>query len=86
MDRQNIHQIIRELFIQNYNAYPELYPLTEDGLMSEEGTTNAQDAAKGYWDMRNEDEAERDEIAGVTEIDYVEWVMAALSGLIPAAK
>lgn len=86
MDRQNIHQIIRELFIQNYNAYPESYPLTEDGLMSEEGTICAQEVARGYWDVREEAEIERDEIAGVTEIDYVEWVMAALSGLIPAAK
>ena len=85
MSAQNISQIIRDLFRQNFNLYPELYPLTEAGLMSEEGTTNAQDAAKGYWDMRNEDEAERDEKAGVTEIDYLKWVMAELSDLIPAA-
>lgn len=86
MNKQNIEQIIRELFRQNFNLYPELYPLTEDGLMSDEGTTNAQDVAKGYWDMRTEDEAERDEKAGVTEIDYVEWVMAELADLIPAAE
>lgn len=86
MNRQNIEQIIRELFRQNFNLYPELYPIAEDGLMTEEGTTNAQGAAKGYWDMRTEDEAERDEKSGVTQIDYVEWVMAELSELIPAAK
>lgn len=85
MDRQNIQQIIRELFRDNFSIYPENYPLTEDGLMSEEGTICAQEVAKGYWAERNEVEIERDEEAGVTEIDYVEWVMAALSGLIPAA-
>lgn len=86
MDRQNIQQEVRELFRDNYNLYPESYPLTADGLMSEEGTLCAQEVARGYWAERNESEIERDEQAGVTEIDYVEWVMAALSGLIPAAK
>lgn len=86
MNKQNIEQIIRELFRQNFNAYPGHYSLTEGGMMSEEGTINAQEIAKTYWDVRNEDEIERDEKAGVTEIDYVEWVMAELSDHIPAAK
>jgi hypothetical protein len=87
MNRQNIQQIIRELFRQYYNANEgESFPLTETGLMSEEGTINAQEVAKGYWAERNEDEIERDEKAGVTENDYVEWVMAELSELIPTAK
>jgi hypothetical protein len=86
MNRQNIQQIIRELFRQYYKANKgQSFPLTNTGLMSEEGTTNAQEVAKGYWAERNEDEVERDEKAGVTEIDYVEWVMAELSELIPAA-
>jgi hypothetical protein len=54
--------------------------------MSEEGTINAQEVAKGYWAERNEDEIERDEKAGVTENDYVEWVMAELSELTPTAE
>lgn len=86
MNKQDIEQIIRELFRQNFNLYPASYPLTEDGLMTEEGTTNAQDVAKGYWAERNDDEIERDEKVGVTEIDYVDWVMAELSELIPTAK
>lgn len=86
MNRQNIETLIRDLFRQNFNAYPESYPLTDDGLMSEEGTTCAQDNAKRYWAVRTEFEIERDEKAGVTEIDYVEWVMVELSDLIPAAK
>lgn len=52
--------------------------------MSEEGTICAQEVAKGYWAERNEDEIDRDVKAGVTEIDYVEWVMAELSEPIPA--
>lgn len=86
MKKEHIEQIIRDLFRQNYNAYPESYTLTEDGLMSEEGTICAQDNAKGYWATRTPDEIERDEQAGVTQIDYVEWVMAELGDLIPAAK
>ncbi len=86
MQKQNIEQIIRELFKENYRLYPDSYPITEDGLMSEDGTTCAQEVAKGYWAERNGDEIERDEKAGVTKIDYVEWVMAELSELIPAAN
>lgn len=85
MQKQNIQQIIRELFRANFNLYPEHYPLTDGGLMSEEGTTHAQEVAKGYWSERNNDEIERDKKAGVTEIDYVKWVMAELSDLLPAA-
>lgn len=84
MNRQNISQIVRELFRDNYNLYPESYPLTEGGLMSEEGKICAQEVARGYWDVREEAEIERDEKAGVTENDYIEWVMSALSGLIPS--
>lgn len=85
MKKEDIETIIRDLFKQNFNAYPDHYLLTPSGLMSSEGTTQAQEVAKGYWNERNEDEIERDEKAGVTEIDYVEWVMAELSELIPAA-
>jgi hypothetical protein len=87
MNRQNIQQIIRELFRQYYNANEgESFPLTETGLMSEEGTINAQEVAKGYWAERNEDEIERDEKSGVTENDYIKWVWAELTELIPTAK
>jgi hypothetical protein len=75
------------LFRQYYKVNEgESFPLTETGLMSEEGTINAQEVAKGYWAERNEDEIERDEKAGVTENDYVEWVMAELSELTPTAE
>jgi glucose-6-phosphate dehydrogenase assembly protein OpcA len=86
MQRQDIEKIIRELFRQYYNANEgQSFPI-ENGLMSEEGTINAQEVAKGYWAERNEEEVERDEQAGITEIDYVEWVMAELSDLIPNAN
>lgn len=102
MNKQNIEQVIRQLFRQYYNANAgERFPLEEvwpnpvgsvesgkfgsDGSyfkMTEEGTIHAQDVAKGYWSERTPDEIERDEKAGVTEIDYVEWVMTELSSLI----
>lgn len=33
MNRENIQQIIIELFRENFRLYPESYPLTEAGLM-----------------------------------------------------
>lgn len=86
MNRQNIEQIIRELFRYNYKLYPESYPTTIDGLMTEEGTICAQEVANGYYANRTQFEIERDEKAGVTEIDYVEWVMAELSALLPEIR
>ena len=83
MNKQNIQHIIRELFRENFNLYPESYPIV-NGLMSELGTICAQEVAKGYWNNRAEFEIERDEKEGVTEIDYVDWVMTELSDLIPA--
>jgi hypothetical protein len=86
MEIKDIETIVRAFFKDNYRRYPESYPLTATGLMSEEGTMQAQNLAKDYWTNRNKNEIERDEKAGVTEIDYVEWVMSELSDLIPAAK
>lgn len=57
----------------------------KEPVVADETVMNAQGVAKEYWAVRNEDEIERDVKAGVTEIDYVEWVMAELSDLIPAA-
>lgn len=87
MNKQDIQKIIREVFREYYNANEgQSFPIEESGKMSKEGTIHAQDVAKQYWADRNEDEVERDEKSGVTEIDYVEWVMAELSDLIPTAK
>jgi hypothetical protein len=76
MKRENIEKIIKELATQNFNRYPESYPIVL-GLVTNEAAETAQDLGKSYYQNRTEDEIERDEMNGVTEIDYVEWVMAA---------
>lgn len=81
MNKDNIQTIIRELFRELYNACSAPYRI-EGGLMTEEGSIAAQEVAIQYWNERNENEIERDERAGVTKIDYVEWVMAELSELV----
>lgn len=86
MKKADIEQIVRELFRENFNLYPDSYPLTETGLMTEEGTINAQEVALGYFRERSESEIFRDEELDVTKIDYVNWVMAELEALVPEAK
>jgi hypothetical protein len=82
MKKQNVEQIIKELFRQNYNLYPESYPLNENGEAENEASENVADVAKGYYANRTESEIERDEQLGITEIDYVEWCMAEFSAQI----
>ena len=81
MKNENVKQIIQELARQNFNLYPESYPL-ENGLSTDEATTTAQEVAIGYWDNRNETEIERDEELSITKIDYVNWVMAEYESFI----
>jgi hypothetical protein len=76
MKRENIEQIIRDLFKQNYKLYPENYP-DQVG----EAINTALLAAEGYWDNRDETEIERDKQAGVTLYDYENWVKAELKEL-----
>jgi uncharacterized protein YijF (DUF1287 family) len=81
MKKQNIEQIIRELFKDNYRSYPEQYFDSP-----EQSISTARYVAKGYWANRTDEEIERDEKAQVTESDYVEWVLVELSNLIPEAR
>lgn len=71
-----IEQIIKELATQNFNSYPESYPV-ENGFATDEASSAAQDLARSYFENRTENDVERDETNGVTETDYVEWVMVA---------
>lgn len=76
MQKQNIEQIIRELFKQNYRLYPESYPDTVVAAVDA-----AKEVANGYWDNRTEEEEQRDQQAGVTLQDYENWVTAELTAL-----
>ena len=86
MKKDNVEQIIRELFRQNFNLYPESYPMHDDGRATNEASENVADVAKGYYANRTEDEVLRDEELNITEIDYVEWCMEEFSNLIPEAR
>lgn len=76
MNKQNIEQIIRELFRQGYYTYRENYP--KDNLKA---INTTKEIAKMSWDNRTEDEIERDEQAGVTLQDYEQWCVAELTAL-----
>lgn len=82
MQKENIKQIVQELFRENYRLYPESYPVASDRQLKLEGAMAAEDVAKGYWKERTELDIERDEQAGVTEQDYISWVHAELESLI----
>lgn len=74
MKKNNVETIVRELASENFNLYPESYPI-ENGIATDEASENAQDLGSRYFEVRTENEIERDQELGITEIDYVEWVM-----------
>lgn len=76
MNYQNIAQIIRNLFRDNYNAYPDSYP---DSLI--EAVEAAKETAKGYWDNRTPDEEQRDAEAQVTLQHYESWCIDELASI-----
>lgn len=84
MKRENIKKIIKELATQNFNLYPESYPIVL-GLVTNEAAEAAQNLGIAYYQSRTEDEIERDEMNGITEIDYVEWVMEAFGEWVQEA-
>ena len=74
MNKQNIEQIIRDLFKDNMKAYPESYPASD----VKASTKAAETVATDYRSYRTEDEIERDAAAGVTVDDYKAWVVKEL--------
>lgn len=82
MKTANVESIIKDLAYDNFNMYPESYPLNENGTATDEASMAVQDLASNYFDNRQEAEIERDEELGITEMDYVEWCMNAFSNHI----
>lgn len=76
MKKHNIEETIRYIFRDNFKSYPENYP---DSIV--ESIDAAKIVSKGYWDVRIEDEIQRDEQAGVTAQDYDNWVVSELTEL-----
>jgi hypothetical protein len=68
-------QIIRELFRQNINVYPESYPITDKDTCLKQ----AESVARGYWDTRNDDEIEADQRNKITADDYIAWCQSEFS-------
>lgn len=69
---------IKALATENFNLYPENYPLTTE-VATDEATEAAQDLAVSFFENKNEGEEIRDEQEGITQIDYTEWVMEAFA-------
>ena len=63
MDRNNIKTIIRELFSTAFAQYPETFKYS----------FAYQTWAEDLWEIRDEQEIERDAKAGVVKGDYTVW-------------
>lgn len=72
MKRENIETIIRDLFRDDYRADP-------DRLTGDKAREVAIADAGLYWYYRDENEIARDEKAGVTKEDYINWSLAELA-------
>ena len=78
MTKNDIKRIIVALFKDNYRRYPENYTHPSGAIF------RAIEAAKSYWDNRNEQEIERDKKAHVIFAHYRKWVLEELKELVTA--
>jgi hypothetical protein len=70
--KESVKHGIQELAIGNYSSYPQDYnPEQQDT------TNNIQSLAKGYWDVRDMKEVQRDEKLGINLEDYISWTEEA---------
>lgn len=74
VDAGKVNQIISDLFLDNYSAYPADYA-------GPDAKENAIAVAKGYFANRSEEEIDRDNALEVTEADYIEIVLDRLECL-----
>jgi hypothetical protein len=73
MVKENIEQLIRGYLRRNVIEQPTAFP---DNLIG--NLTSCKALALSYWDQRTKKEIARDTQAGVTEADYINWVIDEL--------
>lgn len=76
MQKQNVEQIIKELFADYYRLCPESY-IAEKGAIYA-----ANEWAESMFDNRTENEIERDDSLNITLSDYHEWATEKILDLI----
>ena len=75
--KTTIERIIKDLAYDNFKMYADMYPFFE-GFATEEAIDNVETLARNYYDVRSEQEVERDEQYEITEQDYINWCKQAL--------
>ena len=78
MNKSNIQTIIWDLATENFDLYPESYPI-ENGVATGEALENLQSLAVGYFECRTELEVHRDAVYNLSESDYIEFVRGAFA-------
>ncbi|WP_298740078.1 hypothetical protein [uncultured Chitinophaga sp.] len=75
--KEYVKNNIQELAIGNYLSYPEDYSPAR-----QETEVNIQSLAKGYWDVRDVKEIQRDEKLGINLEDYISWTKEAFRAFV----
>mgnify|MGYP003577713406 CR=1 FL=1 len=66
--KESVKHDIQELAIGNYSRYPQDYSPEQQDI-----NDNIQSLARGYWDVRDMKEVQRDEKLGINLEDYITW-------------
>jgi hypothetical protein len=67
-NKESVKHDIQELAIGNYSSYPQDYNPEQQDI-----NDNIQSLARGYWDVRDMKEVQRDERLGINLEDYISW-------------
>ncbi|TWI81036.1 hypothetical protein [Chitinophaga japonensis] len=70
--KENVKRSIQELAMGNYSSYPQDYDPAK-----QETNINIRSLTKGYWDVRDDKEIQRDNKLGIQLEDYEQWTQEA---------
>lgn len=80
--KEIIKERIKDLWKENYHHYIDDYQINGDGIYTTEAIEVAQDVAISYFENRTEYEINRDTELDVSQVDYVDFVMEAMSEVL----
>jgi hypothetical protein len=79
MKKENIKQIIQDSARENFNSYSNDYPIrTIDNIPAKEAYENACQLAISYYEIRDDEEVNRDQQLEISMQDYINWVQLEL--------
>jgi len=71
---ESIKASVRTAFQENVSIYPEYYPISSDGYVTQSAFNTAYDFAENLFECRDIEQEKHETKLGITVDDYQRWV------------